>query len=177
MPRKKFAKVSKKTKTSKPAAASLNVSAQLEKMEKEFRASPAKLVAQCRKSLALLAKQANTLNNELKKAQKNKNAAKNKHAITSILAKIDQVKKLYQALSSKQAKFIALDKQLAIFDKQWEKTKKATKSSTKARKKIAKVKKEPAIIPVPAVYDTPVQNAVTAPVVTQTSEETEFTSQ
>src|SRR5690349_16570441 len=126
MPRKKFAKVSKKTKTSKPVA-STNVSAQLEKMEKEFRASPAKLAAECRKSVALLKKQEATLKNEFKKAQKNKNATKNKQALTSILAKIDQVKKLYQTLSNKQAKFTVLNKQLATFDKQWEKTKKAAK--------------------------------------------------
>ena len=137
-----------------------------EKLEKDFRDAPAKLVSEYRKEIAVLKQQEIKLKTELKKAHMLQKALKTKHAALSakkltatakkqlttakkvqaelikatkdFTAKLDQIKNQIKTLSDKQAKYTVIGKQCAILQKQLTKKAVKTKSAVKTSKKSAK---------------------------------------
>lgn len=167
MARKKTAKTAKAKKTVKRQT-KLATTSLVDKMEQSFKGMPGQLVAQCRKDLATLQQQEKKLTAEFKKAlalskainskcvalskakmtaqvKKQLLAAKQGHAkanqaIKAMTSKIEHLKQQIETLMNKQARFVALDKELGKFDKQWHASiKKKVKSSKKSTKRVAKV--------------------------------------
>lgn len=154
MSRKKTAKINLK----KPASKQL---AKLgESMEKDFRSMPSKIAAQYRKDLANLKQQTKKLAADLKKAQAqqktakaklvalasksnatakkqtvtvNKNLKAHTAAVSNLSSKLEEVKKLSKIISQKQAKFIALGKELSKIEKQLEEQSKKAKAVKKVK--------------------------------------------
>ncbi|GEM_PF-5442446 len=87
MARKKVAKVTKTKKANtKSQSKSITLSA-VDVMEKEFNATPAKIISQSRKDLTALKMQEKKLKSELKKAQVQKKVAKNKRVTLTTKSK------------------------------------------------------------------------------------------
>lgn len=181
MARKKVVKPAKAKKTVKRQT-KMAVTNLIDKMEHGFKGMPAQLIAQCRKDLATQQQQEKKLAIELKKASALSKAIKEKcaflakskmtapvkkqltaakqgqdkanQAIKAMTTNIDQLKQQINALLAKQAKFIALDKEISKFDKQW---RAPVKKEVKARKKIKRIEKAEPIVTTEEIVQTEVQ--------------------
>ena len=175
MARKKTAKTAK-TKMTKSAKKTTikNTSSNptlITKMEKEFRAMPAKLVAQYRQDISQLKGQEAKLKTEIQKAQALNKAIQKKQAvlaqsknktkptikkqivstkkafdlltksIKSYIVKLEQISRLRKSLATKQSVFASLSSQLKKFEKELLATATATAKSSKATKTTKSVKK------------------------------------
>lgn len=154
MSRKKTAKINLKKSATKP------LTKLGESMEKDFRSMPSKIAAHYRKDLANLKQQTKKLAADLKKAQAQQKTAKAKlvalasksnatakkqtvnvnktlkahtATVSNLSSKLEEVKKLSKIISQKQAKFIALGKELSKIEKQLEEQSKKVKAVKKAK--------------------------------------------
>ncbi len=164
MRRKKAAKTvkTKKTKRSRAKKQSSTMNS-TDKMEKQFREIPGQLATQCRKDLATFSKQESRLSKELKKAlslskaisakcdnltnanptatvkkqlaSAKKGYKKANDAIAAISAKFQQITQTIENLTDKQNKYLAIEKELNQFDKNW--SKKSVKPVKKKQKNTA----------------------------------------
>jgi len=157
MPRKKVKRSSKTTVKAK------QFKRLTESMEKTFRDMPIKIADQTQKDLNQLRKQEAKIQSSLKKMQKQQAkinhkqtllAAKDKpsavakkqlkisqkasdmlnKAIANVLKNLDQIQQQTKSLSDTQSKYLAIKKQLAQFDKEWNKQSDKISVSRKSRK-------------------------------------------
>ncbi|HEX2548795.1 MAG TPA: hypothetical protein VHM20_03135 [Gammaproteobacteria bacterium] len=164
MPRKKVKRSSATKTTVKVKRQVPNLT---ESLEKSFREMPAKIAMQTQKDLIALKQQEAKLQSSLQKMQKQQKTINNKQsslaskdklstaakkqlkvskkasdvlnkAIANILKQIDQNRQQGKTLSQKQAKYVAIKKQIIKLEKEWNqtsaKTTKTTKPAPKARK-------------------------------------------
>ncbi len=173
MPRKKV-KRSSATKTS--VKVKRQVQSLTESLEKSFREIPAKIAVQTQKDIIALKQQEAKLQSSLQKMQKQQKtittkqsslASKDKlttaakkqlkvskkasdvlnKAIANILKQIDQNRQQGKSLSEKQAKYVAIKKQIIKLEKEWTQSAKPVKT-IKPAKAAVKVRKSRAAAPV-----------------------------
>lgn len=167
MPRKKV-KRSNATKTT--VKAKRQVQNLTESMEKSFRDMPTKIAVQTRKDLIALKQQEAKLQSSLQKMQKQQKTISNKQsslaskdkltatakkqlkvskkasdvlnkAIANVLKQIEQNKQHGKSLSNKQAKYLAIKKQILQLEKEWNNQPAKTVKAAKPAKPAAKVRK------------------------------------
>lgn len=140
-----------------------------DKMEKDFRETPAKIVALYQKDIAVSKQQETKLKNELQKAEVLKKALQSKiaalsskkltsaskkqlnstkkmqvqltKAISDFSVKLEAIKKLVRTLTEKQALFSALGKQLAKLEKELMMKARQAEKAKAAKAKKVKAKK------------------------------------
>lgn len=169
MPRKKV-KRSSATKTS--VKVKRQVQNLTESLEKSFREIPAKIAEQTQKDLIALKQQEAKLQSSLQKMQKQQKTMSSKQsslaskdklttaakkqlkvskkatdvlnkAIANVLKQIDQNRQQGKSLSQKQAKYVAIKKQIIKLEKEWNQSTKSAKpvKTTKTAKPAVKVRK------------------------------------
>lgn len=159
MPRKKVKRSSATKTTVKVKRQVPNLT---ESLEKSFREIPAKIAIQTQKDLIALKQQEAKLQSSLQKMQKQQKTISTKQsslaskdklstaakkqlkvskkasdvlnkAITSILKQIDQNRLQGKSLSQKQAKYVAIKKQIIKLEKEWNQSAKPAKTAKPAK--------------------------------------------